>query len=79
MTIYKKTISECNYKKVALIFPIIRTVVDRNEWITNPYDPLKGIEIKFNTHIIVCKDSTYMHVEIALFGFGIIYVNQNGY
>lgn len=79
MIIYQKNINEYHYKKVTLILPVIRIVVDRNEWITNPYDPQKGIEIKFNTNIIVCKDSTYKYIEIAILGFGITYTHQNGY
>lgn len=65
--------------KLDLNFPTIKKVVNKNEWVNDPNDPLTGVEIKFNTQLVYLKDSTYMYVSMTLFGFGFTFVKQSGY
>lgn len=64
---------------IELNLPTIKKVVDANEWLTNPKDPIKGFDIKFNTQIIHRRDKTFWCFSLIVFGFGFTITRQTGY
>lgn len=81
MRIYSKNNSEnlCDIFTIEINLPTIKRVIDNNEWVTNPNDPLKGFDIKFNTQVCLRKDKTFWCFSLILFGFGLTITRQTGY
>ena len=81
MKIYSRKNSEDLFDifDIEINLPTIKKIVDANEWLTNPKDPIKGFDIKFNTQIIHRRDKTFWCLSLILFGFGFTITRQTGY
>lgn len=79
MIIFEKEYGVCCFTRVELKLPTVKVIKDANEWISNPSDPIKGIDISFNTNIIIRRSKEYRYIAITLFGFGFVFLKQTGY